>query len=707
LGSGPQNDVRISDDASIVPCHIQLTVGKRYTLLKAIGPIRISGRPIREWLIDQSTVVECGSRWLVIHPNKQTTLAVVTHDRLSKIAERLASLNIPPSTPSDCKPAKDSEALVEEFRNDVLQDLSSLRDTVNAILSRIEELPDVGALESKMEQTASEALLAFQEELPRAVGDPIRAELLEVLNSQRSSLEEILNHRQQQIEASIQTVTSGFDQSLRSTTENLDRLQSQLAKLADDQGDLRALFSRLESDQVESNAAIERLTVAPSQTGENSPIATQMEPITVQHFDDAATGVVAFEAETPGVMAPDAIYASVVTEISSPHMNVESDEVFEFQVDDESISQRLSRMLSEPNERRSTTTRTKLTEELQKTSDTPSPPPTDPSSPFGEHLDPEAIYTALSELSSSKVGLASTSEDAAQELPEDALESPFIPMDARSTFEREELEVVGTSDSSDHLQEPYLEQPPMDATQFVAVVTDQDNEEEAIHEASIKNSASSFPSASVVNEDSGEEDSIEEYMQRLLQRVRTGAGAGEPSGFVSADSMKQPGESVDRASVTRGTSGVHSGLSASASGISTSTRNRLTADNSTPQSSRTRSEVKSDIEALREIANSNARRAINRSVIRRKSSNVIIKGAVVVISLVCAIAMFLMNGFRVTATLGGFIIALVIAVLWGIDTAREAISLIDEKKQREADDQNETSTASAHSQGETLGIINE
>jgi hypothetical protein len=159
--------------------------------------------------------------------------------------------------------------------------------------------------------------------------------------------------------------------------------------------------------------------------------------------------------------------------------------------------------------------------------------------------------------------------------------------------------------------------------------------------------------------------------------------------------VNQSVEQNDRVSAARGSSGVYGGISGNAvGGANVSVRSRLTADDSNPPSSRTRNEVKSDIEALREIANSNARRAINRSVIRRKRSNVIIKGAVVVISLVCAIAMFLMNGFRVTATLGGFIISLVIAVLWGFDTAREAMSLFDEKKQREADNQSDLLDAS-------------
>ncbi|MCU0708786.1 MAG: hypothetical protein MUF23_10885 [Pirellula sp.] len=726
LGSGPRNDVRISDDPSIAECHILLTVGKRYTLLKAVGPIRIAGRPIREWLIDQSTLVECGGRWLVIHPNKQTSLAVVTHDRLSEIAERLASLN-PPSIPSSApEPGKDSESIVAEFRQEVIQDLFALRETVSAIHAKIEELPDVSQLESRIEQRTLEALQALKEELPQRLGDPIREELTELIRSQRSTWDEELNSRHNQIEASIQAVAAGVDHSQRDTREHLELFQSQLAKLAHEQGDLRELFSRLENAQSESQATLDRLSIARSEKAADvtPSLPPTFAPATdfvahefaATHF--AAPEIVAPEIVAPEIVAPEIVAPEIValptefsslslsseptefpvpTELSATPLTDGSDEVFEFQVDDESISQRLSRMLSEPHERRSTTTRSKLSEEVEGSSEVLDPlPSSDLEAAVGEQLDPDALYTALSELNAPNTDYALTSEDVDRQsplpdyVPAELEPTPYEPTPYEPTpYEPTELGNVHDADervATDDFGSQDIEAP-----------GDERVEREAVFS---KESQSNFesPNSSLgknADEGTGDEDSIEEYMQRLLHRVRTGGNAGDSAAVGSAVPVNQSVEQNDRVSAARGSSGVYGSISGnSVGGANVSVRSRLTADDSNPPSSRTRNEVKSDIEALREIANSNARRAINRSVIRRKRSNVIIKGAVVVISLVCAIAMFLMNGFRVTATLGGFIISLVIAVLWGFDTAREAMSLFDEKKQREADNQSDLLDAS-------------
>jgi hypothetical protein len=80
-------------------------------------------------------------------------------------------------------------------------------------------------------------------------------------------------------------------------------------------------------------------------------------------------------------------------------------------------------------------------------------------------------------------------------------------------------------------------------------------------------------------------------------------------------------------------------------------------------------EAKSDLEALRELANLNARRAINRSDVRRNSSALLFKVSVALLGMACSASLLYLNGLRLNAPFLGMLCALVVAVLWGIDSA--------------------------------------
>lgn len=69
VGSGSKSDIVINHP-TLAESHLTIRFGKNHTLLKAIdGETRVGGKPIREWLIDESTIIQCGSLHFLVHPS--------------------------------------------------------------------------------------------------------------------------------------------------------------------------------------------------------------------------------------------------------------------------------------------------------------------------------------------------------------------------------------------------------------------------------------------------------------------------------------------------------------------------------------------------------------------------------------------------------------------------------------------------------------
>jgi len=165
-------------------------------------------------------------------------------------------------------------------------------------------------------------------------------------------------------------------------------------------------------------------------------------------------------------------------------------------------------------------------------------------------------------------------------------------------------------------------------------------------------------------------------MQRLLQRVRTGPSAAE----TGSGPKKEP---------TKGSSAVRAVESTRRQGDSNANRSEATGP--TTEKSKTATfktppkpieEVKSDLAALRELANTNARRAINRSAIRRTGSKGLAKTALTVVALICGTALFFTPGIGDGVRFGGIGVSLIIALLWGFEALREIVSMLFQRKQR-------------------------
>ena len=159
-----------------------------------------------------------------------------------------------------------------------------------------------------------------------------------------------------------------------------------------------------------------------------------------------------------------------------------------------------------------------------------------------------------------------------------------------------------------------------------------------------------------------EEESIEQYMQRLLSRVR---GGSESEAAKNSELIKAQPSPVNAAvaPVKKG-SRVAASMGLDSEPYATPA-DKLSEELFVPRQQPP--EQRNDLVALRELANTNARRAINRSDIRRTNSAFYFKLGVTALAVSSAVGIFLINGFKLNAPFAGMVSAIVVAFLWGAD----------------------------------------
>jgi hypothetical protein len=183
-----------------------------------------------------------------------------------------------------------------------------------------------------------------------------------------------------------------------------------------------------------------------------------------------------------------------------------------------------------------------------------------------------------------------------------------------------------------------------------------------ITETSEVTSTNEAPAASTdESEDESQEESIEEYMQRLLHRVRTGSDSA-PS---PASSSRAPASVSTPTSSGKSRVAASLGLDVEKANPQPETLAPLTQESFVPRQQAP--EQRNDLTALRELANSNARRAISRSDSQRTSSAFFFKLAVTGVAVTSAVALLMLNGLQLNMPFAGMIAAIIVAFLWGFD----------------------------------------
>jgi hypothetical protein len=164
------------------------------------------------------------------------------------------------------------------------------------------------------------------------------------------------------------------------------------------------------------------------------------------------------------------------------------------------------------------------------------------------------------------------------------------------------------------------------------------------------------------NSETDEEESIEEYMQRLLHRVRG-------TDVLPASQPTLPPTKASTAARTAGpaASGIVPSVSMDSSDVVSAplVAELLTNESFVPRQQAP--EHRDELDALRELANSNARRALSRSDHRRMNSAFFFKLGVTAVAVFSAVAILMLNGLVLNMSFVGMLAAVIVAILWGYD----------------------------------------
>jgi len=169
--------------------------------------------------------------------------------------------------------------------------------------------------------------------------------------------------------------------------------------------------------------------------------------------------------------------------------------------------------------------------------------------------------------------------------------------------------------------------------------------------------------AAVTGSPEHDEESIEDYMQRLLQRVRTGPDTHDSVAAVASPAAQPARISTVATSKSRVAASL--GLDVSVPDSQPQRVPPMTSEAYVPRQQAP--EQRTDLDALRELANSNARRAISRSDSRRTNSAFMFKLGITGLAVFSATALLMLNGLELNMPFVGMIAAVIVAFLWGYD----------------------------------------
>jgi hypothetical protein len=237
----------------------------------------------------------------------------------------------------------------------------------------------------------------------------------------------------------------------------------------------------------------------------------------------------------------------------------------------------------------------------------------------------------------------------------------------RPTFDKAALHEDVSIESQDHFErdEPSDENDRQSYEQESSALT---SHEESSYESPLLSGHHSASREAVPqqalgpSEEAEEEDSIEVYMQKLLQRVKGGhESVSVPAPPSPADSRMAPRSRSE--ALNRGNREAHADVTPVEASPQKTTM--MTADEFVPRQQIP--EKKNELDALRELANSNARRAITKSDSRKMNSAILLKIAITAFALASALTLFIINRIQWNPPFVGMIAALIVAILWGVD----------------------------------------
>lgn len=287
IGSSSECSISISD-STISPLHATLIFGKRHTLLKANAfPTKISGRNIREWLIDDPTEVVVGNSRLIIFPSLSVKAQVVPAQNLVAEASRLSKPSSPTvhsatplaSTSSESQPTHEIGAPAESVAESSTepspsntfvppvqayeQFVASTQDTLRDIQTLLGELHQtVDEVRSTVtnDQSASNAVKSVVESVTNefgSVGQRWFADLSSQFATQQNAQSTLIN----ELSSDINTRFSNIEGQLKAITESASKESTLIAEqLEQARASQQAIEQRFEHLEAQKNELFEALS---------------------------------------------------------------------------------------------------------------------------------------------------------------------------------------------------------------------------------------------------------------------------------------------------------------------------------------------------------------------------------------------------------------------------------------------------------------
>lgn len=183
--------------------------------------------------------------------------------------------------------------------------------------------------------------------------------------------------------------------------------------------------------------------------------------------------------------------------------------------------------------------------------------------------------------------------------------------------------------------------------------------------------------ASAANQGEDTDESVEDYMRRLLARMR-GVSEGDVT-LPSAEATK-PASAVVPKDPSVAQPAAMTTSKAEGEQLSEAWTEPFDPDNYVPRGSAP--EKNRDLNALRELANTSARSAIQVSARRRQGSAILIKSAIALVGLIAGIALVSINGARINIAFIATVASFLVAVIWGYDASTSIRPLLQANRQQ-------------------------
>ncbi len=666
IGSSAESSLCI-DDSSVAAVHALIVFGKNHTLIRAMGgQVRINGRSVREWLIDEPTMIQCGATRCIVYPSgflrreKSTSHRVAAGSIADQAARLRSALSIDVSPLDDMSSTSNTESPLDD---PAIQNASTEQPS-NVVAAPTGPTFVITKLDANDVQTALEPLhLAVQAvsngiiELTRRANETA-AQLVDFppINSNLTEM----THAIETLEDRVATISNYCENLLANVSESIEGQMSRFDEFLTKLSEIPSISTPNALPEPESRTEYDAFTQQglkdyqePIQSWHTEAIPDESRQL---EFEPTVPTADDFPNSTSHPMPKAFAYGS--GEFAFPSSEVEpaswNADVTEYssQVTEEDIEH-------EAQEPALPSWFTESEPEVAPVQDEASPQvDSQDSSWSAAQLNP--IYAEdsnrwLSESEPIRQEFELTPSDLNSFSPEALYQETIA---ATETAKSE-----STYESSSEIA---FDEPVIDAIESVTQ-----------YEASYEETEEEVS-------DGDKEESIEDYMARLLQRVK-GMPESDASPTKTSSNATKPIETIASPTTSREQSRKEDSQVFS-SDVPVVKPNDIKPGEFAPR--QVAPEKAANLAALRNLANDTARQAIHNSSLKKNELVLVGKVAIAILGLSGAILLLVLNGFRANVAMIGMIASFVVFLLWGYEAATQYKMLHATKVKEASDNEN-------------------